>query len=123
MAIISTSTRWREVILVCKKCSKRLDGGGFGPDGDQSLKKALKKYLRKQLAREGGRSGKGSKAELAVLDAGCFDLCPEAAVVAVNARAPGELLIVPAGSDLIEVRRRLGLEAPARGTVGQEPAA
>jgi len=71
-----SKTRWSEVVLVCRKCSKKLDGG-FGPDGDKTLKKAL---------------------------------CPKDAVVAVNARRPEELLIVPAGADLFEVKARLGLD-------------
>jgi len=95
-----TKTRWNEVVLVCRKCSKKLDGG-FGPDGDQTLKKALRRYLH---------AGKGRKADLAVLGADCFDVCPRSAVVAVNARRPEELLIVPAGADLFEVKARLGLD-------------
>ncbi len=102
MAIKISRTKWRDVVLVCKKCQKKLDGG-FGPDGDRTLKKALKKYLRP-------RDGKGRKAELAVIETGCFDVCPKGAVVAVNAASPKALLIVPAGADLFEVKARLGLE-------------
>ena len=99
MAIKITKTKWRDVVLVCKKCSKKLDGG-FGPDGDKTLKKALRKYLH---------AGKGRKAELAVIETACFDVCPRNAVVAVNAANPKALLIVPAGADLFEVKARLGL--------------
>ena len=95
-----SKTRWNEVVLVCRKCSKKLDGG-FGPDGDKTLKKALRRYLH---------AGKGRKADLAVVGADCFDVCPRNAVVAVNARHPEELLIVPAGADLFEVKARLGLD-------------
>lgn len=98
--IKSTDTQWRDVVLVCRKCSKKLDGG-FGPDGDKTLKKALRRYLH---------AGKGRKADLAVVGADCFDVCPKNAVVAVNARRPEELLIVPAGADLFEVKARLGLD-------------
>jgi hypothetical protein len=93
-------TRWNDVVLVCRKCSKKLDGG-FGPDGDKTLKKALRRYLH---------AGKGRKADLAVVGADCFDVCPKNAVVAVNTRRPEELLIVPAGADLLEVKARLGLD-------------
>ena len=99
MAIKTARTQWKDVVLVCKKCSKKLDGG-FGPDGDKTLKKALRKYLH---------AGKGKKAELAVIETACFDVCPRNAVVAVNAANPKALLIVPAGSDLLEVKARLGL--------------
>jgi len=102
MAIQTSKTKWRDVVLVCKKCQKKLDGG-FGPEGDKSLKKALRKYLR-----PGDR--KGRKAELAVIETACFDICPKGAVIAVNAANPKALLIVPVGADLFEVKARLGLE-------------
>ena len=107
MAIKITRTQWRDVVLVCKKCQKKLDGG-FGPDGDRTLKKALKKYLLPA----GGR--KGRKAELAVIETGCFNICPKNAVIAVNAANPKALLIVPAGADLFEVKARLGLDDDRR---------
>ncbi|HST91969.1 MAG TPA: hypothetical protein VLJ13_07190 [Brevundimonas sp.] len=104
MPIKTAKTQWRDVVLVCRKCSKKLDGGGFGPAGDRSLRKALRKDLK---------AGKGRKAELAVIETGCFDVCPRNAVVAVNAARPGALLIVPRGADLREVKARLGLAAGA----------
>ncbi|MNN97523.1 hypothetical protein D3C81_2167060 [compost metagenome] len=45
-----------------------------------------------------------------MVGADCFDVCPKNAVVAVNARRPEELLVVPAGADLFEVKARLGLD-------------
>jgi len=98
--IKASKTRWRDVVLVCRKCQKKLKHGGYGPDGDKPLKKALRKYLK---------AGKGRKAELAVVGADCFDVCPKNAVVAVNAARPEELLIVPEGIDLLELKLRLGL--------------
>ena len=103
MAIKTAKTEWRDLILVCKKCSKKLDGG-FGPDGDKTLKKALRKYLA------GPKTRKGRKAPLAVIETACFDICPRNAVIAVNAAQPKALLIVPAGADLFEVKARLGLD-------------
>ena len=104
MAIKSAKTKWRDVVLVCRKCSKKLKGG-FGPDGDKSLKKALRKYLK---------AGKGKTAELAVKETDCFDICPKNAVVAVNTANPKALLIIPAGADLFEVKARLGLDDDRR---------
>lgn len=101
MAIKTAKTQWRDVVLVCRKCSRKLDGKGFGPDGDRTLKKALRKYLK---------AGKGKKAELVVKETNCFDVCPKNAVIAVNAANPKALLIVPAGADLFEVKARLGLD-------------
>ena len=100
----TAKTEWRQVVLVCRKCQKKLDGG-FGPDGDKSLKKALRKYLK---------AGKGKKAELAIKETDCFDVCPKGAVVAVNAAEPKALLIVPAGADLFEVKARLRLRDDRR---------
>lgn len=97
-------TAWRDVVLICRKCQKKLDGG-FGPEGDLTLKKALKRYLK----RDHIRIGKGRKAELALISTGCFDVCPKGAVTVVNAARPDALLVVPAGADLLEVKARLGL--------------
>ena len=102
MAIKTSRTKWRDVVLVCRKCQKKLDGG-FGPHGDKSLKKALKTYLKPG-------DGKGRKAELAVIETACFDICPKNAVVCVNAAEPKALLIVPVGADLFEVKARLNLD-------------
>ncbi len=116
MAIKTAKTQWRDVVLVCRKCSRKLDGKGFGPDGDRTLKKALRKYLK---------AGKGKKAELVVKETNCFDICPKNAVIAVNAANPKALLIVPAGADLFEVKARLGLDdgrrlKPSLNLVGEE---
>lgn len=111
MAIKTAKTEWRDLILVCKKCSKKLDGG-FGPDGDKTLKKALRKYLHLPKLK------KGRKAPLAVVETGCFDVCPRNAVIAVNAAQPKALLIVPAGADLFEVKARLGLDDGRRRQAG-----
>ena len=102
---MSRKTGWKDVVLVCRKCSKKLDGGGFGPHGDKTLKKALRKYFK---------STGGAEAELAVRHTGCFDVCPKNAVVAINASNPKALLIVPAGADLFEVKARLGLDDDRR---------
>ena len=51
MALKSAKTKWRDVVLVCRKCSRKLDGG-FGPDGDKTLKKALRKYLKAGKGKE-----------------------------------------------------------------------
>ncbi|HQR90731.1 MAG TPA: (2Fe-2S) ferredoxin domain-containing protein [Caulobacter sp.] len=102
-AIKTVRTDWSQVVLVCRKCSKKLDGG-FGEDGDQSLRKALRRAA-------GG--GKGRKASIGVIEVGCFDLCPRNAVVAANASTPGQWLVVPRGTPIAAVSEQLGLMAPA----------
>lgn len=98
-AIKAVRTDWSQVVLVCRKCSKKLDGG-FGEDGDQSLRKALRRAA-------GG--GKGRKARVGVIEVGCFDLCPKDAVVAANASTPGQWLVVPRGAPMAAVTEQLGL--------------
>ena len=108
----TAKTEWWDVVLVCRKCSKKLDGG-FGPGGDLTLKKALRKYLH---LKKGKPARKG---ELTVTGTDCFDICPRGAVVAVNTAQPKKLLIVPAGADLFEVKTRLGLNDGRRLKLGE----
>ncbi len=106
---------WRDVVLVCRKCSKKLDGG-FGPAGEQALAKALRKTLARP-APGGAASGriKPRRRGIAVLEVGCLDICPKKAVVALRAADPGRWIVVPEGADLDEVAIRLGLQSePSR---------
>jgi len=90
---------WTEVVLICRKCARKLDGG-FGPDGDERLAKLLRKALK----------AKGRKARVGIVEVGCFDVCPKNAVVAVRASNPGDWVIVPRGASTESVTRRLGLD-------------
>lgn len=103
-------TDWTDVVLVCRKCAKKL-GGGFGPDGDQSLPKALRKEIAK---REGGKPMKKPRrkgARVAVVEIDCLDICPKGAAVVVPAGAPSRWRSVPRGTD---VGALLDEIAPAR---------
>ena len=95
---------WRDVVLVCRKCSKKVDGG-FGEDGDERLAKAL----RKTLGEAAGGKIKPRRRAVAVVEVGCLDICPKGAVVAMRAGDPGRWLLVPKGAALAEVADRLGL--------------
>lgn len=90
---------WAGTVLVCGKCSKKLDGG-FGKKGKQPLGKALRKHLGLK---------KGRKAAAGLVDVKCLGVCPRGAVTVVNGAAAREWLIVPAGADLDEVAGELGL--------------
>jgi len=94
---------WSEVVLVCRKCSKKLKGG-FGADGDQKLAKALRKAL--------GVKGKSlnRKTGAAVIEVDCLDVCPKGAVVAVRASAPRDWVVAPRGTPIRAVMERLGLQ-------------
>lgn len=91
---------WNEVVLVCRKCSKKLKGG-FGEDGDQKLAKVLRKAI--------GAKGKGRKALAAVIEVDCLNVCPKGGVVAVKASTPREWAVVPRGASTASVVERLGL--------------
>lgn len=100
---------WRDVVLVCRKCAKKLDGG-FGPDADEGLAKAL----RRALDDGERRKMKARRREVAVLEVDCLDVCPKRAVVVVKGSEPGRLLIVPEGANLEVVIARLGLRDRVR---------
>ncbi|OYY90665.1 MAG: hypothetical protein B7Y45_06910 [Sphingomonas sp. 28-66-16] len=92
---------WSATILVCAKCSKRLDGG-FGKKQRQPLAKALRKQLGVKLFR---------KAPVGIVETKCLGICPRGAVVLVDARAPDRWHLVPAGADLAALAGDLGLVA------------
>lgn len=77
---------WSHAVLVCRKCSKKLEkkGRGFGPDD-----KPFGKALRAELG-----AGKGRKSPVGVIEVPCLDICPKGAVVAIDSRRPEEWRIV-----------------------------
>ncbi len=85
--IATHPTPWQSVILVCRKCSKKLHGG-FGPDGDETLTRELKRALR-----AGGQRG-----TTRVIETKCLGLCPKGGVTVLPASTPATLLTVPAGT-------------------------
>jgi hypothetical protein len=94
--IQSRPTPWTTIILVCGKCSRKLDGG-YGPDGDIAFRSALKDELKER----------GYRHIVRIVETKCFGLCPKKAVVAVNASAPGNLLIIPRRTGIDKALRRL----------------
>ena len=82
--------RWSGAVLVCGKCSRKLDGG-FGAKRGQTLVKAL---------REEPGFGKGRKADLGVVETKCLGICPKGAVVVVDTHVPDRWRIVPEGADV-----------------------
>ncbi len=94
--IVVRPTLWQDVILVCRKCSRKLDGG-YGPDGEDSLPRELKRGLR----------AAGRRATCRVIETKCLGICPKGAVTVLAARSPGAILTVPAGMDAAAVLARL----------------
>jgi len=95
---------WTDVVLVCRKCSKKL-GGGFGEKGETRLAKLLRHGLAL-------RKKKMRKARLGVLEVGCLDICPKNGVTALRTGSPGDWVVIPKGSTLAEIAARLGLAMP-----------
>ena len=95
-AILAVATPWREFVVVCAKCSRKLDGG-FGLDGDQTLRGALRDGLREQ----------GRRREVRVVEGGCFGLCPKGGVAVAHGARPGVLLVVAGGEPAASVIERL----------------
>ncbi|AJP71969.1 (2Fe-2S) ferredoxin domain-containing protein [Sphingomonas hengshuiensis] len=95
-------SNWANAVLVCAKCSKKLDGG-FGPKGKAPLAKAL----RKELGLKKGRKGAAG-----VVEVKCLGVCPRGAVTVVNGAQAREWLIVPEGADVAELAAELGLPTP-----------
>ncbi len=96
---------WTGAVLVCGKCSKKLDGG-FGKGGRTSLAKALRKDMGLK---------KGRKAALGVVETRCLGVCPKNAVMVVDAARPDRWLMVPAGTDVAAVEAAVFASAPPLG--------
>jgi predicted metal-binding protein len=92
ISVTSIPTPFQDIVLVCRKCSKKLDGG-FGPDGDESLGRAMKQMLRDT----------GRRRLVRVIETKCLSLCPRGAVTMLRGSRPGEMLAVPRGTDPAQV--------------------
>ncbi|MBN8807654.1 MAG: (2Fe-2S) ferredoxin domain-containing protein [Sphingomonas sp.] len=95
------ASRWNGAVLVCGKCSKKLDGG-FGPKRRWSLAKALRKAFGLK---------KGRKAPFGVIETRCLGICPRNAVTLIDTAHPDMWRVVPVGADIAALGRDLGLGA------------
>ncbi|WP_022681447.1 hypothetical protein [Sphingobium bisphenolivorans] len=95
-------SNWDHAVLICRKCSKKLDGG-FGPDGEERLAKALRRHLSLK---------KGRKAAAGILEVNCLGVCPKGAVTVVNGARSRDWLLVRPGADLDELAQALDLAPP-----------
>ena len=96
-------SNWQQAVLVCRKCSKKLDGG-FGPRGDERLAKALRRHLSIK---------KGRKAAAGIIEVDCLGVCPKGAVTVVNGAASRDWLLVRPDADLDTLASELGLPVGA----------
>lgn len=99
----SIEAKWSDVLLVCRKCGKKLDGG-FGKKDRVSLERLLKGQMK----------GKGAPRVLAVP---CMDICPKGAVVVVKGSDPRQVHLVPAGAPVAGVIAALSGQ-PGSGQAG-----
>ncbi len=108
VAALSRPTPWRDVIILCRKCGKRCDGG-FGNKGHESLKAALRRALREA----------GQHRQVRVMETSCLGICPKHGVTALNATRPGTIHVVSTGTDgAVAVQTLLGDRAvPDMGVV------
>ena len=90
-------SNWKRAILVCGKCSGKVDGG-FGPGGRTPLAKALRREL-------GG--GKGRKARFGVTEVKCLGVCPKHAVVAIDTADTRTWHLIRVGTAVADVARML----------------
>jgi predicted metal-binding protein len=95
-ASLCRATPWREVIILCRKCGKKLDGG-FGRKRKETLKTTLRQALR-----EAGR-----RRDVRIMETSCMGICPKQGVTALNATYPGTVHVVPAGSNGEDALRTL----------------
>jgi predicted metal-binding protein len=77
-------TPWTTVLLLCGKCSSKMDGG-YGPKGKDTLRNALRTEL----------SAKGLRRQVRIIETRCMGVCPKKAVTALNASEPSTILTVP----------------------------
>lgn len=89
-------TPWKQVLVVCRKCGKKLRGG-FGDKRKETLKSVLRETLRQA----------GRRRDVRVLETSCIGICPKQAVTALNASQPGVVHTVPAGTEGDEALRTL----------------
>ncbi|VXC99611.1 hypothetical protein [Sphingomonas sp. AX6] len=102
-------SNWARTLLVCAKCSKKLDGG-FGPKGKLPLAKALRKEMG---------ATKGRKSSVGIVEVKCLGVCPKRAVTVVDGARPREWVLVAQGADIGTVARELGLGVTPAG--GEQP--
>ena len=75
---------WRTVVLLCGKCARKLDGG-YGPDGEDTLRFTLRAALKKT----------GRHRDVRIMETRCMGICPKQAVSAMSAARPEIILTVP----------------------------
>lgn len=95
----AVKSQWETALLVCRKCSKR-QNGGFGPKGKTALAKALKRATGAK---------KGRKSALGVAEIDCLGVCPKHAVVLIDTRDLQNWRLIKPGADMDDLLEELAL--------------
>ncbi len=94
-------TPWLDVLVICRKCSRKLKGG-FGDKGRDELRRALQDGLRTI----------GRRRQTRIVETGCFGVCPKGGVVTLRGSEPQRLLVLPKGQSTEAMLSALGFTAP-----------
>jgi predicted metal-binding protein len=95
-SVETRTTPWRNIVLLCGKCSRKMDGG-YGHRGKETLRTALRQSL----------SDQGIRREVRIIETKCLGICPKKAVVAINTARPQIILTIPAGTNVDAVATQL----------------
>jgi hypothetical protein len=93
-------TPWKTVILLCGKCTRKMDGG-YGSKGKDTLRTAMREALRVR----------GHRRDVRIIETRCMGICPKKAVTGLNASRPGRILTIPKGAATDEVMAQLMSDA------------
>ncbi len=104
------ATGWTDVVLICRTCSRKLDGG-FGPDGDLSLRRALHQALRRR----------GLRGTLGLVEVRCLGICPTSGVTVARGSQAGNLVVVPENFSAEALLDRLFATTPPHNNVMTAP--
>ncbi len=101
------ATGWTDLVLICRKCSKKLDGG-FGEEGDETLRRALREALRRR----------GKRGQIGLVEVGCLGVCPKSAVTVAYAGRAEDFYVVPENFSADALLDRLLDQKPHTSTTG-----
>lgn len=92
-----------DMVLVCRRCSEKLEGAGFGPEGKTALPDVLRNDLGLAAAGVEVREGR------------CMRRCPWRGVTLLRGGRPRRVFLIEAGTSSPALAALLGLPAPDEG--------
>nr|WP_321984137.1 (2Fe-2S) ferredoxin domain-containing protein [uncultured Lichenicoccus sp.] len=95
--VVTRPTPWLDILVVCRKCSRKLKGG-YGDKGRDELRHALQDGLR----------AIGRRRQTRIIETGCFGICPKGGVVTLRGSEPQRILILPKGQSTAAMLATLG---------------